>query len=118
MNSFHRTPFALGLALLGMAGVTPPSFAQDPVSRRKVEGPTGASEHAVLEALRWLARHQNADGSWSERTLDAECRALVPTTDAVNDEGLTALALLVFLGAGFDTNSEQSLIDLETKKRT
>ncbi len=42
------------------------------------------SEKAVLAGLRWLKDHQNADGSWSDEYKP----------------GMTALALLCFLGHG------------------
>lgn len=67
----------------------------------KGTGGTPQSERAVAAALNWLARHQNADGSWS---LDhrARCRSGSCSgpgqTDA--DQAATALALLPFLAAG------------------
>jgi hypothetical protein len=70
-------------------------------------GTTEQTEHAVLEGLCWLLRHQNEDGSWGESTLAAHCDAGQPciradaALDSAHDEGLTALALLAFLGAGF-----------------
>ncbi len=57
-------------------------------------GGTPASEDAVLEALRWLARQQQRDGSWS---------LTGPYTDGANVENrmaATAMALLAFLGHG------------------
>ncbi|MGQ9505977.1 MAG: prenyltransferase/squalene oxidase repeat-containing protein [Thermogutta sp.] len=65
-------------------------------------GGTNETEAAVARGLRWLARHQNADGSWSLHAFH-----LAPGA-AGDEDGLgreadvagTALALLPFLGAG------------------
>ncbi|MCA8960445.1 MAG: terpene cyclase/mutase family protein [Planctomycetes bacterium] len=74
-------------------------------SRRVGEGP-GGSEDAVLAALHWLRRHQHPDGHWSSRQFYTG-RAVDP--DAYRDEcwgyegfdvGVTALAMLAFLGHG------------------
>ncbi len=60
----------------------------------KSQGGTAASEVAVNGSLKWLARHQKPDGSWSFKhgpddpgTLD-------------NPMGATGMALLAFLGGG------------------
>ncbi len=80
-------------------------------------GPTQGTEAAVLDGLRWLARHQMPDGSWSAASIRERCseKAKCIPDDAVYiknyDEGLTALALLCFLGGGYDTNSKQYLVD-------
>lgn len=64
-------------------------------------GGTPQSERAVAAALNWLARHQNADGSWSldhrGRCRSGSCSG-PGQTDA--DQAATALALLPFLAAG------------------
>jgi hypothetical protein len=65
-------------------------------------GGTNETEAAVARGLRWLARYQNADGSWSLDKFH-----LAPGA-AGDEDGLgrqadvagTALALLPFLGAG------------------
>jgi hypothetical protein len=54
-------------------------------------GGSPATESAVEAALRWLARHQEADGHWDTRKLEASQRY---------DVGVTGLAALAFLGAG------------------
>ncbi len=58
-------------------------------------GGTSATQQAVLEALRWLARNQGKDGLWSMRGSYAD------GVDAENQEAATALALLAFQGAGY-----------------
>ncbi len=81
-------------------------------------GPTEKTEGAVLEGLRWLLRHQNEDGSWSATTYFLHCSPAnaclsEDTGDTVPfyDEGLTALALLCFLGQGTAHNSKLEIVD-------
>lgn len=60
--------------------------------RRAIRGGGGKrTESAVEAALRWLARHQEADGSWSVRKTEGA---------GDWDPGVTGLAVLAFLGAG------------------
>ena len=72
----------------------------------------------MLEGLRWLLRHGNEDGSWSAKTCIDHCATTnepcVRDGDAYctnYDEGLTGLALLCFLGAGFSNESKQTISD-------
>jgi hypothetical protein len=68
-------------------------------------------------ALRWLARHQNPDGSWSVMGFHKNCgrqgysQNCATNEFAGNDQydvGVTALALLAFLGGGYaPSNREQ-----------
>jgi len=53
----------------------------------KQGGGSDQTEWAVLQALRWLKRHQNEDGSWGQPPYQA---------------AMTGLALLCFLGHGED----------------
>ena len=77
----------------------------------------------VLDGLRWLARHQNADGSWSTLGLRDHCSADQPCADPKQawnhnyDEGLTGMALLAYLGCGFSHESQQWLLDPITHQR-
>ena len=50
------------------------------------------TDDAVARALRWLARHQEPDGHWDARRFSGQ------NTDA----GVSGLAVLAFLGAGYD----------------
>ena len=61
------------------------------------------TEDAVLNALRWLARHQNPDGSWSVTGYVKQCRqACSPNPGEEDfDAGVTGLSILAFLGAGY-----------------
>src|SRR5688572_1491986 len=74
------------------------------------------TEESVLEGLRWLMRHQNADGSWSARGLHEHCTdpACIPADEALDatfDVGLTALSLLAFLGQGIAPGSKVEIVD-------
>ena len=70
----------------------------------KEHGGTPESERAVEEGLKWLARHQRADGSWSFDHLGPDCDKSCEGPGAKNvhegTAGATALAVLCFLGAG------------------
>lgn len=68
---------------------------------------------AVDAALRWLARHQNADGSWSADRFDTRCTGAKcgGCGEADYHVGITALALLPFLGAGFTPDSTVEIPD-------
>jgi hypothetical protein len=53
----------------------------------------------VLEALKWLSRHQGADGSWS---VAGGCIQCLPNPgDPSFSVGVTGLAVLAFLGASY-----------------
>lgn len=75
--------------------------------RRTAAGAGGGgddTEMAVLTGLLWLARHQGADGSWDVQGHVAQCRGdrCDPHPGAAeNRPGVTGLALLAFLGAGY-----------------
>ncbi|MCE9552418.1 MAG: hypothetical protein K8T91_03450 [Planctomycetes bacterium] len=59
------------------------------------------SEAAVEAALKWIAAHQNADGSWSyNHQLGGKCQCGNPG-GATGSFGSTGLALLPFLSAGY-----------------
>jgi len=67
-------------------------------------GGDAEAEGALRRALAWLARHQEPDGTWSAVGSVTTCgdpRCAGAGTDAYRD-GVTALALLPFLGAGHD----------------
>lgn len=75
----------------------------------QAKGGTKASEQAVARGLRWIAEHQNADGTWSLVHTEGECRGRCGNPSDLGDaenrfsatrRAGTALALLPFLGAG------------------
>ncbi len=76
-------------------------------------GGTKGTESAVLEALKWLARHQSADGSWSADHFSDACVTGKCSGGGVNsyDTGLTGLSLLAFLGAGYSHLSKDEFRD-------
>lgn len=69
-------------------------------------GGTEGSEQAVAKGLRWLATHQSREGYWdADRFGSGLVRTDENNTDRLNagrhaDAGVTALALLAFMGAG------------------
>lgn len=71
--------------------------------RPRASGAGRETEDALKAALLWLARHQNADGSWSahKHTGDAEDACVPAPGNPEFDVGLTGLSLLAFLGAGY-----------------
>ena len=73
-------------------------IARDPRMRVEIlkkEGGTSLTEAAVARGLRWLAKVQNQDGSWSLHDYKYHYRK-----NNRGDMAATALALLPFLGAG------------------
>ncbi|HOX08742.1 MAG TPA: mucoidy inhibitor MuiA family protein [Planctomycetota bacterium] len=104
----------LGVGGGGMAGV----FGyRDGGGRRAAVGRFGgsqASESSVEGGLTWLAKRQQANGSWSSQGAGGTVRM---------DEADTALAVLAFLGAGytakagrFSTNVSSGLAYLVSKQ--
>ncbi len=68
-------------------------------------GGTADSERAVAAATNWLARHQNADGSWgcidfTKQCKDPSCSAHAHRSGADYPVAATALGLLPFFAAG------------------
>jgi hypothetical protein len=86
-------------------------------------GVAQGTEKAVLDGLRWLVRHQNPEGSWGAASLKDRCMPDEPCFDPKEsytnnyDPGLTGLALLAFLGAGYSHESKQDIVDTEMAKR-
>jgi len=79
----------------------------------KAGGGSEKTEQAVLAALGWLARHQNPDGGWSgagfvDRCSGSNCG---DPGEKDYDAGVTGLALLAFLGAGYTPVSRGEVND-------
>jgi hypothetical protein len=78
------------------------------------------TEDAVRAALRWLARHQASDGSWGSASFSVQCSN--PGCSGPGgrdyDTGVTGLALLAFLGAGFSHLSRDEFPDPTRPGRT
>lgn len=83
-------------------------------------GGTAESEAAVLRGLRWLATHQQADGSWPLNAYGkniANCNCQTEFEKSVDEGDMTgtAFGVLPFLGAGVVHNrSPQSPPELAT----
>jgi len=73
-------------------------------------GGTAESEAAVMRGLKWLAAHQQADGSWpldkySENIPNCDCKIeFEKEVDKDSETGGTAFGVLAFLGAGVTHN--------------
>ncbi len=90
-----------------------------PRTRRVVKKREETEEDGVQAAVRWLARHQNADGSWSTVRFEKNCGRHGFRDDCGGgafvgneqyDVGVTALALLALLGAGHLPSSREPVI--------
>jgi len=119
---------ANGVGTIGTKGTGPAPFQGRGPGLLPPKGtPPGKTptviDMAVLEGLRWLARHQNEDGSWSAATLNEVCPCDEPVYNPkkayprLYDTGLTSLALLAFLGAGISHEHKADLVDTTTGKR-
>lgn len=76
--------------------------------RVKRFGGNAATEDAVEAGLAWLAAHQSPDGTWDRHEFNRACPAGDRCTGIATNRGdhsltpgLTGLALLAFLGAGY-----------------
>jgi hypothetical protein len=79
----------------------------------RVNGGDPRTESAVTAALRWLARHQDVDGSWSAEGFSHKCVNGKCSGEGEHDfdTGVTSLSLLAFLGAGYTQLSKDELVD-------
>lgn len=78
---------------------------RDPKRRARLVrmgGGSVGSERAVWQALKWIAAHQNEDGSWSFDHRGTNCRGYCRNPGSLAEARIagTAMALLPFLGAG------------------
>lgn len=76
-------------------------------------GGTVASEEAVERGLRWLANHQQPDGSWSIHQFPCDDHECDGHGSFHANSAATGLALLAFLGAGYthQTGQHQVVVD-------
>jgi hypothetical protein len=113
-----------GAAPLGVAGAyalgagSSSGFRSGQYGAGSVASPGSRSvrEKHVKAALRWLARHQNADGSWSVTQFQKNCGQHGYSEDCSKSEfagneqydvGVTGLALLAFLGGGYAPSNRE-----------
>ncbi|MDC3378906.1 terpene cyclase/mutase family protein [Planctomycetota bacterium] len=100
---------AEALAIQGPSGAGPLGQRTDKRTLRR-EGGSAKTEGAVVAALDWLRRHQAPDGRWDADGWSGQCegeRCAGPGHDTPrpqdhdkHDVGVTALAVLAFLGNG------------------
>jgi len=97
----------------GSAGRYGGRFGSDRDTAVRKNGGDPGTESAVTAALRWLARHQNVDGSWSAEGFSHKCvnGKCSGTGERDYDVGVTSLSLLAFLGAGYTQVSKDELVD-------
>jgi hypothetical protein len=83
-------------------------------------GATKGTEGAVLSALKWLARHQGPDGGWGAESFHRQCvgGACGGVGDSSFDTGVTSLAVLAFLGAGYTPITKKEFPDPMDPQRT
>lgn len=88
------------------------------IRRNRGRRASKATEEAVERGLKWLARHQNADGSWSPTDFGVHCTETICEGEGYEDYevGMTGLALLAFLGAGYHHLSREKYTDPVTGK--
>jgi hypothetical protein len=88
------TTGVMGVGGGGMAGVY--GYRGGGGRKRAIKrfGGSQATESAVEAALRWLARHQEADGHWAAEKWESK-------RDKRASLSMTGLATLAFLGAGY-----------------
>ncbi len=115
---------SIGVGKIGQRGPGVTAFTGRGPDLKTGKGPIGIGKNPrsqtdilVLNGLRWLARHQNEDGSWGALSLASRCDDAHKCIDthksftSTYDEGLTGMALLAFLGAGFGHNSQEYFLD-------
>lgn len=74
-----------------------------------------ATESAVEAALKWLARHQSPDGRWEAEGFDRVCKGACGGHGSdERDVGISGLALLSFLAAGYDPTRDETYEDAVT----
>jgi hypothetical protein len=76
-------------------------------------GGESRTESAVLAGLPWLARHQGPEGGWSAEGFESQCLGgkCGGRGDRDFDTGVTGLAVLAFLGAGYSHLSKDVVFD-------
>ena len=101
-------PLALGTNIIGtgIGWVKGRSGGNNISRRQRGKGGGPATQRAVNWALEWLARHQDPEGFWDCDGFDLNCsqNRCKGRGRALNDPGITGLALLAFLGAGNTTH--------------
>jgi hypothetical protein len=104
--------------VLALVSVSIPSCAHTAINPPPKQETT-LTPSAVVLALMWLARHQNPDGSWGAASYSNQCvgAKCAGRGDSEYDTGVTGLALLAFLGAGYSHLSKDEYPDPVTPAR-
>lgn len=82
-----------------------------------------AVQRSIRDGLAWLARHQNANGSWTPVAIASRCDFDDPAYEPKKpyldhyDPAVTALAVLCFLRAGYDATSTATIDDAVRDQR-
>ena len=93
--------------VIGIGGGAGGAFGGKYRKRAARMGGGKAGQRAVDLGLEWLKRHQNPGGFWDCDGFARQCaekNLCSGNGDALNDVGVTGLALLAFLGAGNTTS--------------
>jgi len=110
MTSLAITISLLATFLCGSDIAPPaPTPPKDHVKAPQRKDDKQQTPRAIAEALAWLAAHQRPDGMWDRRHFDRLCpprdrcsQTALDRIDQDADVGVTALAALAFLGAGYN----------------
>lgn len=98
-----------GFACLRFANADPrPRPATEPRESATAGREEPGAQNAIQTGLRWLARHQDKDGSWSPEASTLHCNddTCSGSGHPENRTGDTGLAILSFLGAGYSSRGE------------
>ncbi len=98
----------VGLSLLVSVG----AGAQENGQQEDQEKTPAEHKTTIMEGLHWLSRHQSDDGHWGVYNYreqcdeDGNCKRYVEENRAINDFGVTGLAVLAFVNAGIPLNQK------------
>jgi hypothetical protein len=81
-----------------------PGAAPPEVSEESVPEPNAWRKSPILSSLVWMTRHQNQDGSWGDVPVTMEGHT-------IGKAGVSALALLANIGAGYSHYSKEEYDD-------
>lgn len=121
-NMFDSIGVGGGSGRSGKGGYGGPFGGKRNMTVRGGRGGGARTESAVEAGLRWLSRHQDDNGSWSPDNFTKNCQGGTVCEHSKNfgypeyEVGTTGLALLAFLGAGYDHRASKQWTDPFTKK--
>jgi hypothetical protein len=121
MPPVARVRGALAGDLGTVSGLPIGSSASGPFGGRGGGAPDDPVADAVEHALRWLAAHQSPDGGWEAAGWSRWCDGKPAEGGAegrgksVYDPGVTGLALLAFLGAGYTNRGDHAFAKTVSK---